>query len=273
MEYTYHVKQFMNQSLWQNKNIIITGASSGIGEALLNALSGIPCRIFTLDRNPKTQATRTTAEVIPLLCDITKESDLQAASEKILSMTDSVDFLFNNAGITAHGRFDKTDISVFRKTFEVNFFGNIHLTLLLVGALKKARGMVMVTSTVSGMYGIPGRAAYSSSKAALHAVYESLRIELSEFGVRSIIFCPPYTRTALRTSGLDASGNALNEEQAKGKIKTPEEVAESMIEAAENPNSRLVIIDKSGFFVKWMRVIAPSFLERILFKKLYHDFH
>lgn len=262
----------MNQNLWQNKNIVITGASSGIGAALLNALSGIPCRIFTLDRNPK-QSMRANAEIIPILCDITKDSELKSASEKILSKTDRIDYLFNNAGITAHGRFDKTDISVFRKTFEVNFFGNIHLTLLLVDALKKASGMVMVTSTVSGMYGIPGRAAYSSSKAALHAVYESLRIELSEYGVRSIIFCPPYTRTALRTSGLDASGNTLHEEQAKGKIKTPEEVANSMIEAAENPKSRLVIIDKSGFFVKWMRVIAPSILERILFKKLYHDFH
>jgi short-subunit dehydrogenase len=154
----------------------------------------------------------------------------------------------------------------------VNFFGNVHLTLELIEALKKARGMVMVTSTVSGLYGIPGRSAYSSSKAALHAVYESLRVELSDYGVRSIIFCPPYTRTALRTSGLDAQGNQLNEEQASGKIKTPEEVAIEMVAAAEDPNSRLVIIDKSGFFVKWMRNLAPAFLEKVLRKKLHHDF-
>ena len=263
----------MNPSLWENKHILITGASSGIGEALLLFLGKISCTIYTLDRTAKEPPAGIKAKVIPYVCDITKDEDLKRVSKDILSKTDKIDYLFNNAGITAHGRFDQTEISVFRKTFDINFFGNIHLTLLLVEALKKAKGMVMVTSTVSGLYGIPGRSAYSSSKAALHAVYESLRIELSEFGVRSIIFCPPYTRTALRTSGLDASGEKLNEEQAKGKIKTPEEVAISMVTAAEDSNSRLVIIDKSGFFVKWMRLFSPAFLEKVLFKKLYHDFH
>ncbi|HNO23259.1 MAG TPA: 3-ketoacyl-ACP reductase, partial [Leptospiraceae bacterium] len=112
-----------------------------------------------------------------------------------------------------------------------------------------------------------------SSKSALHAVFESLRIELSEEGIRSIIFCPPYTKTNLRTSGLDAKGEKLQEEQAKGKIKTPEEVAEEMVKAMENPNSRLVTMDKSGIVVKWLRLFAPAFLEKILFKKLYNDFH
>ncbi len=261
----------MKTALWKNKTIIITGTSSGIGEALMNLLSTIETRIFTIDRSP-TKPPKGKAEIVPILCDITKEEDVRRASAEILKHTPTVDYLFNNAGITAHGRFDKMNISVFRRTFDVNFFGNVHLTLELIDALKKAKGMVMVTSTVSGLYGVPGRSAYSSSKAALHAAYESLRIELSEYGVRSVIFCPPYTRTSLRTSGLDASGNRLNEEQAGGKIKTPEEVAEQMVKAAENPNSRLVIIDKSGFFMKWMRTLAPTFLESVLHKKLHHDF-
>ncbi|MEM7184756.1 MAG: SDR family NAD(P)-dependent oxidoreductase, partial [Spirochaetota bacterium] len=124
-----------------------------------------------------------------------------------------------------------------------------------------------------GLYGIPGRSVYSSSKAALHAVFESLRIELQEDGVRSILFCPPYTRTNLRTSGLDANGKKLQEAQYSGNIKTPEEVALAMLQAVQNPNSRLVVMDRSGFFVKWLRNLAPAFLERVLYKKLYKDFH
>jgi short-subunit dehydrogenase len=263
----------MKNELWENKNIIITGSSSGIGEALLHKISNTKCRIFALDRTPKDPPKGTKAEIVPLVVDITNEQNLKEVTDQILKTTNSIDYLFNNAGITTHGRFDQMNIGVFKKTFDINFFGNIHLTLLLIEALKKAKGAVMVTSTVSGLYGIPGRSAYSSSKSALHAVYESLRIELSEFGVRSIIFCPPYTKTALRTSGLDAKGNPLNEAQAKGNIKTPEEVADEMINAMENPNSRLVIIDKSGFFVKWMRLFSPTLLEKTLFKKLYHDFH
>lgn len=262
----------MKSSFWTNKNIVITGTSSGIGEALLHTIQKVPCRIFAIDRSPKDHP-KSQAEVIPLICDISKEEDIIRISQEILSKTDSVDVLFNNAGITAHGRFDETDISVFKKTFDINFFGAVHLSRLLVEAIKKAQGTFFVTSTVSGLYGIPGRAAYSSSKSALHAVFESIRIELSEYGVRSIIFCPPYTKTALRTSGLDAKGTTLNEAQAKGKIKTPEEVAEEMVKACEDPNSRLVTMDKSGNFVKWMRLFAPAILEKVLFKKLYKDFH
>jgi NAD(P)-dependent dehydrogenase (short-subunit alcohol dehydrogenase family) len=262
----------MKPVFWENKNIVITGTSSGIGEALLHKLQTVQCKIFAIDRSPKDHPS-SQAVVIPLICDISKEEDIIKTSETILSQTDKIDFLFNNAGITAHGRFDETDISVFKKTFDINFFGAVHLSRLLVEPIKKAKGTFFVTSTVSGLYGIPGRAPYSSSKSALHAVFESIRIELSEYGVRSIIFCPPYTKTALRTSGLDAKGQTLNEAQAKGKIKTPEEVAEEMVKACENPNSRLVTMDKSGFFVKWLRLLSPALLERIIFKKLYHDFH
>ncbi|MDX1959826.1 MAG: SDR family NAD(P)-dependent oxidoreductase [Leptospiraceae bacterium] len=262
----------MNQNFWNGKTIVITGTSSGIGEAILNELKEISCTIFAIDRTTKDIPT-SKAKIVQLQCDLTRSDELEKTGQEILKQTESVDVLFNNAGITAHGRFDEMKMEVFRKTFEINFFAAVHLTLVLIDKIKKSKGVVIVTSTVSGLYGIPGRSAYSSSKSALHAAFESLRIELSEFGVRSIIFCPPYTKTALRTSGLDSKGNKLNEEQAKGKIKTPKEVAEAMILAVEDKNSRLVTMDKSGFYVKWLRLFAPAFLEKQLFKKLYHDFH
>ncbi len=262
----------MNHHFWENKTIIITGASSGIGKAILERLSLVPCKIFALDRSP-IEHEKKKAEIVSLSCDISIDADIEKVKSSILKITDTVHVLFNNAGITAHGRFDQMDFSVFRRTFDINFFGTVQLTHALIEPIKKGKGVIAVTSTVSGLYGIPGRSAYASSKAALHSVFESIRIELSELGVRSIIICPPYTRTNLRTSGLDASGNKLNEAQHSGKVLTPEEVAQKMISAVEDPNSRLVIIDKSGFFVKWMRNIAPAFLEKILFKKLYKDFH
>lgn len=262
----------MKENYWQNKTAVVTGGSSGIGEALVRKLSSVKCRIINVDRNPASVSSDK-AEIHSVICDLSVPDSVEKASAEIAKLTDRIDFLFNNAGITTHGRFDHMNVQVFRKTFEVNFFGTIHLTSGLLPLVKKAKGAIMVTSTVSGLYGIPGRSAYSSSKSALHAVFESLRIELSEEGIRSIIFCPPYTKTNLRTSGLDAKGEKLQEEQAKGKIKTPEEVAEEMIKAMENPNSRLVTMDKSGIVVKWLRLFAPAFLEKILFKKLYNDFH
>ena len=262
----------MNQNFWKNKTIIITGTSSGIGEAILKELSEIDCSIFALDRSPK-EVQNTKAKIYSLNCDISSDSDIEKAAKEILSKSETVDVLFNNAGITIHGRFDETKIDVFRKSFGINFFGTVNLTLHLIEAIKKAKGTIITTSTVSGLYGVPGRSVYSSSKSALHAVFESLRIELSEFGVRSILFCPPYTKTNLRTSGLTASGEKLNEAQYQGKILTPEEVAKAMLNAVEDKNSRLVTMDKSGFFVKVLRLFAPAFLEKVMFKKLYKDFH
>lgn len=262
----------MKPQFWTSKTILITGASSGIGLAVAQELSKLPCRIFAVARDlPVIQ--KSNAEIIPIRCDISSDKDLFELKKEVFARTKNLDVLFNNAGITTHGRFDETTIEVFRKTFDVNFFGTIHLTMLLLPLIKAAKGAIITTSTVSGLYGIPGRSAYSSSKSSLHAVFESLRIELMEDGVRSIIFCPPYTKTNLRTSGLDAKGNTLDESQHKGRIKTPEEVALEMIKAVEDPDSRLVTMDRSGIFVKWMRLFAPAQLEKILFKKLYKDFH
>ncbi|MCK6380825.1 MAG: SDR family oxidoreductase [Leptospiraceae bacterium] len=262
----------MKLDFWKNKTILITGASSGIGLALANELSKIPCKIFAVAKDLPV-VSKGMAEIVPVQCDISSDKDLKKLQKKVFSNTENLDVLFNNAGITTHGRFDETKIEVFRKTFDINFFGTVHLTMLLLPLIKAAKGVIITTSTVSGLYGIPGRSAYSSSKSALHAVFESLRIELMEEKVRSILFCPPYTKTNLRTSGLDAKGNTLDESQHHGKIKTPEEVAQAMLQAVENPRSRLVTMDKSGNFVKWMRLFAPAKLEKILFKKLYKDFH
>jgi short-subunit dehydrogenase len=263
----------MNTKFWQNKKIVITGTSSGIGEAILAALKDVPCTIFALDRNPKKIEFFHNAEIIPLKCDISLDSDIIEVQKQILTKTDKVDVLFNNAGITTHGRFDETNINVFRKTFDINFFGTVNLTSKLIEPIKLAKGVIIVTSTVSGLYGVPSRSAYSASKAALHAVFEAIRIELSEVGVRSILFCPPYTKTNLRTSGLTGSGEKLNDKQHDGKLLSPEQVANAMLSAVENKNSRLVTIDSSGFFVKVLRLFAPALLERKMFKKLYNDFH
>lgn len=259
----------MNKNFWKDKTILITGASSGIGEAIHNMLDGIVGKAYLISRNPPMNSPYS------ISCDLANPKEVEAAIAKVLELEKNghIDVLFNNAGITTHGRFDSTKMEVFRKTFETNFFGPVRLVQGLIPLLLPRKGIVVSTSTVSGLYGVPGRSAYSSSKAALHAAMEAFRIEMSDEGIRSVIVCPPYTKTNLRQSGLDADGSTLSEEQASGKIKTAEEVANSILIAVENPNSRLVTIDRSGFAMKVLRLFSPALLERIMYKKLYKDFH
>jgi len=265
------------KDFWNNKVVLITGASSGIGEALLIELSKFPVTIIAMARRAaeiqKPDHAHSSMKLITIAIDLQDPTSIDDAVALIPSEITKIDVLFNNAGITAHGRFDRLSMEVYRKTFATNFFGPIQLIQHLLERLKKAHGRVVTTSTVSALYGVPGRAAYSASKSALHAAMESMRIELSEDGVGSVLVCVPYTETALRQSGLGADGTVLNEEQANRKLKTPNEVARLLMQAATKKNAKLLTIDNSGFFLKWMRNIAPSILEKILFKKLYHDFH
>ncbi|TGN14617.1 SDR family NAD(P)-dependent oxidoreductase [Leptospira ilyithenensis] len=266
------------KDFWNNRVVVITGASSGIGLALLENLSRYPCEIFALARRANDiedpPSKHPACKIIRIGVDLQDTSSVLDALAILHSHTSGgVDVLFNNAGITAHGRFDELSLEVYRKTFATNFFGPIQLIQGLLGGLKKAKGVVVTTSTVSALYGVPGRAAYSSSKSALHAAMESMRIELKEEGVRSSLVCVPYTETNLRKSGLDVKGNVLDEGQAKAKLKTPKEVAFLLMKVAKDKEARLVTFDFSGSFMKWMRNLAPGILEKILYKKLYHDFH
>lgn len=267
----------MKEKFWKDKTVLITGASSGIGEALYLRLKNTVGKIYLLSRNPPSDMEKTYAQLEFIPVDFSHPDSVETAMDTILQKEgkepSQLHVLFNNAGITAHGRFDSTKMEVFRRTFEVNYFGPIRMIQRLCPVLVRSEGVVVSTSTVSGLYGVPGRAAYSSSKSALHSAMEAFRIEMSEKKIRSIIVCPPYTKTRLRSSGLDSEGNILDEPQAGDKIKTPEEVAESIIRAVENPNSRLVTIDKSGLAMKVLRLFSPKTLERIMHKKLYHDFH
>lgn len=268
----------MKHDFWAGKDILITGTSSGIGKALVELLADKPCRIFSVSRTISApeegrSPSLETHQVIPIKCDISNPDEIKKLKIQIGKFTDKLDILINNAGITAHGRFDETDIRVFHKIFSTNFFGSIYLTQLMLDLLKKSTGIVMTVSTVSGFYGIPGRSAYSASKAALHSAFEAFGIEMIDQGVKSVVVCPPYTKTGLRTSGLDKAGKQLNEAQHKGKILLPNDVAKYMLDVLEKGKTGNITMDFSGRFVKWMRTLAPSLLNKILYKKLYHDFH
>lgn len=269
--------QIRMKEFWNNKVVVITGASSGIGAALLTELSGYPLTIIAMARRADEillpARSHSHLKLIRIAIDLQDPSSIDDAISLFPKEILGIDVFFNNAGITAHGRFEDLHMDVFRKTFATNFFGPVQLIQGLLDRIKFAKGRVVTTSTVSALYGVPGRAAYSASKSAMHAAMESMRIELMEEGVRSALVCVPYTKTALRKSGLGADGKILDEEQANRKLKTPEEVARLLMKTASEEQPRLVTMDMSGFFLKWMRNLSPSLLEKILFKKLYRDFH
>ena len=263
----------------REKVILITGASSGIGEAAAKIAASRGANAvcvardeIQLKRVAREILEKTGKEVLIIPSDITEATSRRRIFDTIKSAHGKLDVLINNVGITAHGRFDSTDMSVMRSVMEINFFAMAELTQTMLPLLTSSGDtkMILFVSTPSGLFGIPGRFAYSASKAAGNMLMESLRFELKKFNIKTSILCPGYTKTGLRTGGLSSDGNVLNKEQAKG-AKSPEMVAEKLIQCIEK-EKRIAFTDFNGRAVYWLRTLSPPLLEYFVAKKLKNDF-
>ncbi len=258
----------------RNSIILITGASSGIGRETARQLAQkgayliLAARRLELLKELKYEINATGGhEPVIVECDIT-DPDGQSKLEKAVESAGGLHILINNAGITAHGRFEHTRIEVFRRSMELNFFSVVSLTQRLLPYMKRTPGkkMIAYVSTPSALYGIPERSAYSTSKAAGNILMESIRMEHTFDSISTLAFCPGYTETELRTSGLAPDGSIINESQAPG-ARTPESVAAELIHSIESA-SRISFTDMNGRAVYWLRTLAPSLLEKLINKKV-----
>ena len=159
----------------QGKTVWITGASSGIGEALATELFSQGAIVILSARNMNklnSLKARLDAEeqgrcyVVP--CDVTRSSDIEEASRKVNELTGGVDILINNAGVSQRSFAMDTSLQVDREIFEVNFFGAVAITkAVLPRMISRGGGHIVVISSMAGKYGFRMRSAYSASKHAL----------------------------------------------------------------------------------------------------------
>jgi short-subunit dehydrogenase len=259
-------------------NALVTGATGGMGSAIAERLvhSGVNLILTGRKKDHLEKLTSHLKSLVPenesikiihINGDLNDPRFIAELRDFVLKNFGDLHLLINNAGITAHGKFIDTIPEVLRKTMEINFFSIAELTQVMLPVLLKTHGqkMIVYTSTPSGFYGIPERSAYSASKAAGNALMESLRTELAEDHIKTLIFAPGYTETNLRNSVLSAKGEIVSESQAKG-AKSPGYAAEKLVKGIEK-NRRIVFTDKNGLGVYLLRVILPGFLERMIIRK------
>ncbi|MEZ0484101.1 SDR family oxidoreductase [Fibrella aquatica] len=199
---------------FQHKVAWITGASSGIGEALAMELARRGARLVLSARRVE-ELRRVAAAtglgpsdcmVLPL--DMTDDASLPGYVRAVQTHFGQIDYVFHNAGITQRSFVTETDFSVYRRLMDVNFFGAVALTQAVLPIMTTQQsGHFVVTSSVSGKIGVKQRSGYCASKHALHGFFDSLRAEVHAEGLRVTIVCPGYIRTPISKSALDARGN------------------------------------------------------------------
>lgn len=259
---------------FHDKVVVVTGATGGMGRALCRRFGAASAKIALLDLHQEPLETfarelnQTGRQTLVLPCDVTNAQTCQAAMQQIVETFGGIDVLINNAGVTHRSAFEKTQMQVFRRVMEVNFFGALHCTQAALPALLKSKGMIIIMSSIAGFSPLYGRSGYSASKHALHGLFESLRTELKARGVRVMMVCPGFTATNIEKNALDGDGRPTTHPRSTtGKIAAPEHVADAIYRAAVK-NKRLLVLSRIGKLAYLISRFFPAYYERVMTKRL-----
>ncbi len=251
--------------------IWITGASSGIGEALAKRLSrtGAKLILSARDRDELFRVKQScdgnplNIHVHPL--DLGQTDSLAAKAAEAERMYGRIDMIIHSGGVSQRSPALETRLEVARKIMDVNFWGTVALTqAVLPGMIARKSGHVVVISSLVGKFGTRLRSAYSASKHALHGYFDSLRCEISEPGVRITLVCPGFIRTRLSYNALTAQGDPQNKmDQAQENGMSPEECAGKILEAIRAGREEVLIGGKETYAVLFKRLLPGLFSKKI----------
>jgi NAD(P)-dependent dehydrogenase (short-subunit alcohol dehydrogenase family) len=190
--------------------VVITGASTGIGEACALHLDKLGYRVFAGIRKAadgESLRRRASARLVPVRLDISDETEIEHAARNVIEALDGGGLagLVNNAGIVVGGMLEFLPLDALRRQFEVNVVGQIAVTQAFLPSLRKARGRIVNIGSLSGLISGPFSGAYAASKFALEALTDALRLELRPWKIHVSIVEPGYIQTPIVNKSLAAA--------------------------------------------------------------------
>lgn len=206
--------------MYSGKTVWITGASSGIGEALAYEFAREGARII-LSARRKEELERVRADcvnegvgqenILVLPLDVTDESAMPDVVAQAQAFSGRIDMLVNNAGISQRALCVDTEMATYRKLFEVDVFGQIALTkLVLPIMIEQGAGHIAVTASVAGKVGVAQRTGYCAAKHAMMGFFDALRAEVAHQGISVTTITPGFIRTNIAKHALKGDGSEFN---------------------------------------------------------------
>lgn len=209
------------EEYFRDKGCVVTGAASGIGFAVSEALLKAGAVVFMADRDVGKLASASerlsayAGRVHPVTVDVTKQEQVQGLIEDAASRHGRLDCLFNNAGIGATAPIEKVTLEHWRTIIDVNLWSVIYgIDAALPVMRRQGGGHIISTSSIAGLIPFPFQALYCATKYAVAGMSESLRLELADEGIHFSIICPGNVATAIFGEGVKPPPDAISAEEA-----------------------------------------------------------
>jgi dehydrogenase/reductase SDR family protein 7B len=256
---------------FKNKVVWITGASSGIGEALVKAFASQGAKlVLSARRSDELERVKTAAQlpnenalILPL--DLSDTSKADEHTKQVIARFGRIDILINNGGISQRALTKDTSIETDRKIMEVNFFGTVALTKsVLPYMLNQKSGHIVAMSSIAGKFGFYFRSAYAASKHALHGFFESLRMEIYPDNVKVLIVCPGKIKTTISINAVTGNGGKHNKmDESTDQGLSSEECAKEILNAIEK-NKEETFIGGKELRAIWVKRFFPKLFSKMI---------
>lgn len=258
----------------KDKVVIVTGASSGIGLALVNEFAGRGAKIVMAARTIekleelKNELADRGVESIAVKTDVSVEADCKNMVAAAVDKFGRIDMLINNAGISMRALFEDLDLSVLKQLMDVNFWGTVYCTKYALPHLLEAKGSVTAVSSIAGFVPLPARTGYSASKFAIHGFLETIRIENMKKGLHVLIAAPGFTASNIRKTALVSDGSQQGETPRKEEqMMSAEEVAAHITNAIQK-RKRTLVLTPIGKITIFLKKFCPSLLDKMTYNHM-----
>ncbi|TWJ00758.1 short-subunit dehydrogenase [Mucilaginibacter frigoritolerans] len=258
-----------------DKIVVITGASSGIGKSLAIEFAKRGANLVLAARQYVTLCQLTESiekqyavKAIAVQCDVTVEEDCRHLIKQTLTTYGRIDVLINNAGISMRALLNDAGVDVLKSVMDVNFWGTVYCTKYALPEILKTKGSIVGVSSIAGYKGLPGRTGYSASKFAMNGFLDALRVENLKNDIHILTACPGFTASNIRNTALDKNGieqgeSTLHEE----KMMTSDEVAKIIADGVEK-RARTLIMTTQGKLVVFLSKFLPGLLDKMVYNTM-----
>jgi 3-dehydrosphinganine reductase len=260
------------------RRALVTGGSSGIGRATALRLAQAGAHVAILARGEAALAS-VRAELgaaardpeqrfAAIPCDVADAAQVDDAVAAAIAALGGLDLLVNNAGIAIAKRFSDTSLAEFRRVFDVNVFGAVHVVRAALPLLRKqGHGDVANVASLAGLIAIYGYAAYAPSKFALTAFSEVLRQELRPHGIRVSVCFPPDTDTPQLAAENQTKPPETRALAGNAPLLAPETVADALLDGIARGRAT-IIPGRSAQLVAWAARLAPGLVRLVVDREI-----